>query len=164
MPATPESVLQDLKNNKYAPVYFLQGDEPFYIDQIADYIEANALSEAEKGFNQTVMYGKDFPMNAILTNARRFPMMAEHFVYRLIAMSTTIITMIQLLDLLREVTIVVKGDKKQTKLIRTEVKLPMQIDLELFYIKQFQGGYAKDFQGGCHFTVGDWFNLRIVVW
>ena len=77
MPVTPESVLQDLKNNKYAPVYFLQGDEPFYIDQISDFIENNALSEAERGFNQTIMYGKDFPMNAVLTNARRFPMMSE---------------------------------------------------------------------------------------
>lgn len=77
MPATPESVLQDLKNNKYAPVYFLQGDESFYIDQISDYIEINALGEAEKGFNQTIMYGKDHQMNGILTNARRFPMMAE---------------------------------------------------------------------------------------
>ena len=77
MPASPESVLSDLKNNKYAPVYFLQGDEPFYIDQIADYVENNALSEAERGFNQTVMYGKDCQMNMILTNAKRYPMMAE---------------------------------------------------------------------------------------
>lgn len=77
MPITPESVLQDLKNNKYSPVYFLQGDESFYIDQISDFIEKNALSEAEKGFNQTIMYGKDCQMNTVLTNARRFPMMAE---------------------------------------------------------------------------------------
>lgn len=77
MPSTPDSVLQDLKSNKYSPVYFLQGDESFYIDQISDYIEENALGEAEKGFNQTVMYGKDCQMNTVLTNARRFPMMAE---------------------------------------------------------------------------------------
>lgn len=77
MPSTPESVLQDLKSNKYSPIYFLQGDESFYIDQISDYIEKNALGEAEKGFNQTVMYGKDCQMNMVLTNARRFPMMAE---------------------------------------------------------------------------------------
>lgn len=77
MPATPESVLSDLKNNKYAPVYFLQGDESFYIDQIADYVENNALNETERGFNQTVMYGKDCQMNMVLTNAKRYPMMAE---------------------------------------------------------------------------------------
>lgn len=77
MAATPESVLKDLKNGKYAPLYFLQGDEPFYIDQIAEYIEKNALAEHEKGFNQVVVYGKDADVNTILTHARRFPMMSE---------------------------------------------------------------------------------------
>lgn len=73
----PDQVLNDLKTGKYEPVYFLQGEEPFYIDQITDYIEANCLQEAEKGFNQTIMYGKDATMSQVITNARRFPMMAE---------------------------------------------------------------------------------------
>lgn len=77
MAVTPENVLKDLKNKKYAPVYFLQGDETYYIDLIADYIEANVLSEADKSFNQTIIYGRDAAMNAVLTNARRFPMMSE---------------------------------------------------------------------------------------
>lgn len=77
MAATPESVLSDLKNKKYAPVYFLQGEETYYIDMIADYIEDHVLSDAEKGFNQTVLYGRDVAMNVVLTNARRFPMMSE---------------------------------------------------------------------------------------
>lgn len=77
MSNTPDKVLADLKACKYAPVYFLQGDEPYYIDQIVDYIEDNCLSDAEKGFNQTVMYGKDVTMAQVLTNAKRFPMMAE---------------------------------------------------------------------------------------
>ncbi|ELR70816.1 DNA polymerase III delta subunit [Fulvivirga imtechensis AK7] len=77
MAVTPESVLSDLKNKKYAPVYFLQGEETYYIDMIADYIEDNVLSDAEKGFNQTILYGRDVAMNVVLTNARRFPMMAE---------------------------------------------------------------------------------------
>ncbi|HTF19808.1 MAG TPA: DNA polymerase III subunit delta [Chryseolinea sp.] len=77
MDAAVKKILTDIKGNKYAPVYFLQGEEPFYIDLIADYIEKYALSEAEKGFNQVVLYGKDVTMAAILTNARRFPMMAE---------------------------------------------------------------------------------------
>ncbi len=75
MPAT--EILNNLKENKINPIYFLQGEEAFYIDQISDYIENNLLSEAEKGFNLTVMYGKDSKMQDILTNARRFPMMAE---------------------------------------------------------------------------------------
>lgn len=72
-----QEVLTHIKSNNYAPIYFLQGEETYFIDQISDYIEANALTEAEKGFNQTIMYGKDCKMNEILTNARRFPMMAE---------------------------------------------------------------------------------------
>ncbi|SDL04629.1 DNA polymerase III, delta subunit [Catalinimonas alkaloidigena] len=77
MPHTPESVLQDLKQGRYAPIYFLQGEESFYIDQIADFIEAHALQEFEKGFNQVIIYGKDADMAKVLNNARRFPMMAE---------------------------------------------------------------------------------------
>jgi DNA polymerase III subunit delta len=77
MSVLPEKVLADLKSGKYEPVYFLQGDEPFFIDQISDYIESNAIAEAEKSFNQTIIYGKDAGMADILTNARRFPMMAE---------------------------------------------------------------------------------------
>jgi DNA polymerase-3 subunit delta len=69
--------MSDLKARKYAPVYFLQGEETFYIDLISNYIEANALQPAEKSFNQVVVYGKDAAMATILTHARRFPMMAE---------------------------------------------------------------------------------------
>lgn len=77
MPSKPEDVIKDLKAGKYAPIYFLQGEEPHFIDVISDYIEKNAISESEKGFNQTIMYGKDAPMTAILGNARRFPMMSD---------------------------------------------------------------------------------------
>ncbi len=73
----PDQVLQSLKSGDFKPVYFLQGEEPFYIDQILDYIEDNCLQEAEKGFNQTILYGKDVSMAEVLTHARRFPMMAE---------------------------------------------------------------------------------------
>ena len=66
-----------MKAGKYAPVYFLQGEETYYIDLIADYIEEHALAPADRSFNQVVIYGKDAPMAAILTHARRFPMMAE---------------------------------------------------------------------------------------
>ena len=74
---TENEILRDLKKKEYAPIYFLQGEEPFYIDQISDFIEDNAISEADKGFNQTIMYGKDCTMVQVLGNAKRFPMMAE---------------------------------------------------------------------------------------
>jgi len=77
MPNTPVEVLENLKNNQFQPIYFLQGEEPFFIDQISNYIEEHALTEAEKGFNQTIFYGKESAMADILTQARRFPMMAE---------------------------------------------------------------------------------------
>lgn len=70
-------ILNALRKKEYAPVYFLQGEEPFYIDQISNFIEENAIPEADRGFNQTIMYGKDSTMAQVLGNARRFPMMAE---------------------------------------------------------------------------------------
>ncbi|MDH3709319.1 MAG: DNA polymerase III subunit delta, partial [Cyclobacteriaceae bacterium] len=73
---SPLQVLEELKKGNYQPVYFLQGDEPYFIDLIADYIEEHALQEAEKGFNQMIMYGKDCSVSTVLSNARRFPMMA----------------------------------------------------------------------------------------
>jgi DNA polymerase-3 subunit delta len=77
MDASAKKILNDLKAGKYAPVYLLQGEEPFYIDLISNYIENNTLSESERSFNQVVLYGKDAPVSVILNNARRFPMMAE---------------------------------------------------------------------------------------
>ncbi|MFW5762420.1 MAG: DNA polymerase III subunit delta, partial [Cyclobacteriaceae bacterium] len=77
MAHSPEAILKDLKQKKYAPVYFLQGDEPFYIDQITNYIEENVLNPSEKGFNQVVMYGKDVSMDIVMANAKRYPMMSD---------------------------------------------------------------------------------------
>ena len=75
--ATHQEILKDLKTGKYQPVYFLQGAESYFIDTVADYIEAHALTEAEKGFNQTVIYGKDAEAVTVIDTARRYPMMAQ---------------------------------------------------------------------------------------
>lgn len=77
MDASAKKILDQLKKGKYDPIYLLQGEETYYIDLISNYIEANALSESERGFNQVVLYGKDVNMATILTHARRFPMMAN---------------------------------------------------------------------------------------
>lgn len=77
MDASVKKILDKLLAGKFDPVYFLQGEENYFIDYIADYIEQHALSEAEKSFNQVVVYGKDVTMATVLTHARRFPMMAE---------------------------------------------------------------------------------------
>lgn len=71
-------ILQDLKNKVYHPVYFLTGEEAYYIDLIADYIEDHVLDEAEKDFNQTVLYGKETDMTTVVSEAKRYPMMANH--------------------------------------------------------------------------------------
>ena len=70
-------LVTDIKNGHIKPVYFLMGDEPYYIDKIADYIEATVLTEEEKGFNQVVLYGRDVSIDDIISNAKRYPMMAE---------------------------------------------------------------------------------------
>ena len=70
-------IITDLKNKKYSPVYFFEGEEPFFMDRISDFILENVLTEDEKGFNQTILYGKDLSLDSIMTAAKRFPMMAE---------------------------------------------------------------------------------------
>jgi len=70
-------IIADLKAKNYSPVYFLEGEEPYFMDQISDFILENVLTEDEKGFNQSILYGKDLSIDAILTTAKRYPMMAE---------------------------------------------------------------------------------------
>lgn len=70
-------IVNDIKNGNIKPIYFLMGEEPYYIDKLSDYIEQNVLSEEEKGFNQTVLYGRDVSMEDIISTSKRYPMMAE---------------------------------------------------------------------------------------
>lgn len=72
-----KAIVQNLKKNIVHPVYLLQGEEPYYIDEISDYIESNLLTDAEKGFNQTIFYGKDSNPVTIAESCMRFPMMAN---------------------------------------------------------------------------------------
>jgi DNA polymerase-3 subunit delta len=78
MPATYEEIMSDLRKRIFKPVYFLAGDEPYYIDLITDFIAEKLLSEEEKAFNQVVIYGEDSTVSAIIETARRFPMMSSH--------------------------------------------------------------------------------------
>lgn len=70
-------IVSDIKNGNIKPIYFLMGEEPYYIDKISDYIKDTILDESEKGFNQTVMYGRDVAIEDIVGAAKRFPMMAD---------------------------------------------------------------------------------------
>jgi len=70
-------IVNDIKSGNIAPIYFLMGEEPYYIDRLAEFIEENVLAEEERGFNQTILYGRDVSMEEIISAARRYPMMAE---------------------------------------------------------------------------------------
>ena len=75
---THEDIIKDIKQGKFHPVYFLHGDEPYFIDVVSDYIEKNVLTEGEKAFNQVVVYGKDTEFKTIIDEARQFPMMSSY--------------------------------------------------------------------------------------
>jgi DNA polymerase III subunit delta len=70
-------IVNDIKAGNIKPIYFLMGEESYYIDKLSDYIEQNVLTEDEKGFNQTVLYGRDVTIEDIVSTAKRYPMMAE---------------------------------------------------------------------------------------
>ena len=73
MSLSADSILAQLQKRQFAPVYFLQGEEPYYIDQISDWIEQHALPEHEKSFNQVVIYGKDADMGTVLLQCQALP-------------------------------------------------------------------------------------------
>lgn len=73
-----DSILRDLKNQIYSPLYLLFGEEPYFIDLISDSIEQGVLSDQEKEFNQTIVYGRDISVPTLISYARRFPMMANY--------------------------------------------------------------------------------------
>lgn len=75
---TCEAILKELKEKKYYPIYFLMGEESYYIDLIADYITNHILTDTEKEFNQTIVYGADTDIASIINAAKRYPMMSEH--------------------------------------------------------------------------------------
>ena len=70
-------IINDIKAGNIKPIYFLMGEEPYYIDRLTEYIENNILSDDEKGFNQTIIYGRDTTVEDVISNAKRYPMMAE---------------------------------------------------------------------------------------
>ena len=72
-----KQIVADIKRGDIKPIYFLMGEEPYYIDKISEFIENAILTEEEKGFNQMVLYGRDVSIEEIVSNAKRFPMMAE---------------------------------------------------------------------------------------
>lgn len=75
---TYEEIARNLKNKVYAPIYFLMGEEDYYIDRISEYILNHILTDTEKEFNQTVVYGADMDIASVINTARRYPMMSKY--------------------------------------------------------------------------------------
>lgn len=75
---TYESLMKEIANKKFAPIYLLMGEESYFIDQLTEQLTKNVLTETEKDFNMHTFYGVDSDINNIISAARRFPMMAEH--------------------------------------------------------------------------------------
>jgi DNA polymerase-3 subunit delta len=73
-----KQLVTDIKSRKLKPIYFLMGEEAYYIDKISDFIEENVLTVEERGFNQMVLYGRDVTIEDVVGNAKRYPMMAEY--------------------------------------------------------------------------------------
>lgn len=70
-------IINDIKAGNIKPIYFLMGEEPYYIDKLSEYIENSILQEHERDFNQTVLYGRDVTIEDVVSNAKRYPMMAD---------------------------------------------------------------------------------------
>jgi DNA polymerase-3 subunit delta len=143
MAASFDEIMSDLKNRIYKPVYFLAGEEPYYIDLITSYIEKNILPEEEKAFNQMVLYGEDTSIPSIIETSRRFPMMSNHQV--IIVKEAQILKKIDDLAIYIEnpllSTILVFNYKYKTLDKRT--KLYKLIDSNAVY---FESGRLRDYQ------------------
>ena len=74
---TCDDILKELRAKQYRPVYYLMGEESYYIDLISDYIVDNVLTDTEKEFNLTVVYGADVDIATVINAAKRYPMMSE---------------------------------------------------------------------------------------
>ncbi|MEO9513698.1 MAG: DNA polymerase III subunit delta [Flavobacteriaceae bacterium] len=73
-----KEIVSGINQGNPKPIYFLMGDEPYYIDKISKYVSDTVLTEEEKGFNQMVLYGRDTSVDEVVSNAKRFPMMADY--------------------------------------------------------------------------------------
>lgn len=110
-------IINDIKAGNIKPIYFLMGEEPYYIDRLTEYIEDNILSEDEKSFNQMVIYGRDATIEDIISNAKRYPMMAERqvvIVREAQDLSRTIENLVSYAENLQPTTVLVFAYKYKT--------------------------------------------------
>jgi len=137
-------IINDIKAGNIKPIYFLMGEEPYYIDRITDYLENNILTDDEKGFNQMVLYGRDTTVEDIVANAKRYPMMAERQVV-IVKEAQDLVKTIDKLDSYAEnpqpTTVLVIAYKyktldKRKKLVKTVAKQGLLFESKKMYDNQ----------------------------
>ena len=110
-------IINEIKAGNIRPIYFLMGDEPYYIDKLTEYIEENILQEHERDFNQTILYGRDVTIDDVIGNAKRYPMMADRqvvVVREAQDLSRTIDQLESYVENLQETTVLVFAYKYKT--------------------------------------------------
>jgi len=133
--ATPNQLLAEIRQKAYKPVYFLAGEEPYYIDIISRYIEEHVLGEAEKSFNQMVVYGDDSTIPGVIDLARRFPMMSEHQVI--------VVREAQTLKKIEDLAIYVENPLKSTILVINYKYKKLDKRTKLYKLLESQGAYFE---------------------
>lgn len=150
-----KDILSAIKKGAYKPIYFLMGEEPYYIDKVADFIEENALKEEEKGFNQMVLYGRDVSVEEIASNAKRFPMMADRqviIVKEAQDLSRTIEKLVEYADNPQPTTVLVvcykyKKIDKRKKLYKSIAKTGVVFESKRLYENQVADWIKKELEG-----------------
>ena len=148
-------IVSDIQSGNIKPIYFLMGEEPYYIDKISEFIEENILSEEEKGFNQMVLYGRDITIEDIVDNAKRFPMMAERqviIVKEAQDLSRTIENLVSYVDTLQPSTVLVlcykyKTIDKRKKLYKAIQKVGLVYESKKLYENQIADWIRRVLQG-----------------
>lgn len=143
---TYQQIIKDLTAKKYHPVYFLYGKEPYFIDAVANYIEKKVLTESEKAFNQTILYGKEIDHKQVTDVAQRYPMMASHQVV-IIKEAQEMRTLKQLqyyIEKPLETTILVLCHKHKKFDSRTKFGKALKANTVLFESKQLYDNQLPD--------------------
>jgi len=148
-------IINDIKAGNIKPVYFLMGDEPYYIDKLTEYIEQNVLQEHERDFNQTILYGRDVTVEDVVGNAKRYPMMADRqvvVVREAQELSRTIENLEQYVENPQETTVLVIAYKyktldKRKKLIKLIGKKGVLFESKKMYENQVGTWISRVLQG-----------------
>lgn len=148
-------IITSIKKGDIKPIYFLMGEEPYYIDAIEKYIEENILTEEEKGFNQTILYGRDVSIEDIVSTAKRFPMMAERqvlIVKEAQDLSRTIENLISYVENPQPTTVLVicykyKKIDKRKKLYKAILKMGVLFESKKLYDNQVPDWIGRVMKG-----------------